>query len=54
MINISEQETVRRCDYALLAMLPKPHSEMEAGEPGTKGMTPKDVPAQSKKRLLKK
>ena len=49
----TEQETAYRRDAVIKRMLatpPKPHSEMKVGKPGGKSMTPKDAPAQSKKR----
>jgi hypothetical protein len=52
----SEEETARRRDAVIKRMLatpPKPHSEMKIGKRSTKSMTPKGVPAQSKKRKTK-
>jgi hypothetical protein len=48
----SAAETAKRADAALrvaLGMRPKPHEEMKIGK-RVKSMTPKGVPAQSKKR----
>jgi hypothetical protein len=49
----SEAEIIARRDAVIKRMLatpPKPHSEMKIGKRRTKSMTPKGVPAQSKKR----
>ena len=52
----SDEETAHRRDATIKRMLatpPKPHSEMKIGKPRVKNMTPKGVPAQSKKRPKK-
>jgi hypothetical protein len=53
----SEKEAARRRDAVIKRMLatpPKPHSEMKVGKPRAKSMTPKPIPAQSKKRRKNK
>ncbi len=52
----SAEETVHRRDATIKKMLatpPKPHSEMKIGKRRAKSMTPKGVPAQSKKQRTK-
>lgn len=49
----SNEEIARRRDATIKRMLatpPKPHSEMKISKPRAKSMTPKGIPAQSKKR----
>jgi hypothetical protein len=43
-------EATKRLMGALGRMPPKPHEEMKIGKSKSKSMTPKGVPAQSKKR----